>query len=521
MTSYGFNLTKPFASVVMALSGLLAAEHAAANIDQTLNDVTAPVAKALASVVFYKINLMGADIPLVVLWLITASIFFTVYFKFLNVRGFRHAFHIVRGDHSKQEHPGEVSHFQALATAVSGTVGIGNIGGVAIAISVGGPGAAFWMVIAGILGMSTKFVECTLGTMLRRENPDGSVSGGPMYYLEFAFSRLGLKRTGKWIGSFYAVGIVIGCMGIGNMFQSNQAYTQVVNVTGGAEASWFADKGWLFGLILALSVAMVIIGGIKSIARVTSKIVPFMAVFYCVGATTIIAMNYDAIPTALSMIVHGAFDNDAIAGGILGVIILGFQRAVFSNEAGIGSAPIAHSAVRTDNPITEGYVSLLEPFIDTVVISSLSALVIVTTMVYEPGFFTGLGGIEMTSHAFERNISGSSIFIAIAGFLFAYSTMIAWAYYGMKGWTYLVGEGNKGELLFKLVFCCSVVLGCSMQLQSVLEISDALVFLICTPNILGLYMLAPLVKKKLIQYQHALKQETLNESTAAFMKEQA
>ncbi len=501
-------LTPTLFPACLSLAGMMVAGHAEASIDQTLNDLAAPVAKALSFLVFYKIQMMGAELPLVVLWLITASVFFTFYFNFLNVRGFRHAISIVRGDHSTKGQTGEISHFQALATAVSGTVGIGNIGGVAIAISVGGPGAAFWMVIAGILGMSTKFIECTLGTMFRRENADGSVSGGPMYYLEYAFSRLGLMRTGKLIGSFYALGIVIGCMGIGNMFQSNQAYTQVVNVTGGFQSSWLSDKGWLFGVILALSVALVIIGGIKSIAKVTSKIVPFMALFYCVGALTILVMNHVAIPAALQMIVQGAFDSDAVAGGILGVIILGFQRAVFSNEAGIGSAPIAHSAVRTDNPITEGYVSLLEPFIDTVIISSLSALVIVTTMVFEPGFFTGLGGIEMTSHAFERNIPGSPIFIAIAGFLFAYSTMIAWAYYGLKGWTYLVGEGRNRELLFKLVYCCSVVVGCSMQLQSVLDISDALVFLICTPNILGLYMLAPLVKEKLIQYQDSLTQKS-------------
>ena len=270
----------------------------------------------------------------------------------------------MRGDYSNPAHPGEVSHFQALATAVSGTVGVGNIGGVAVAISIGGPGATFWMILAGLLGMSTKFVECALGTIYRREHSDGSVSGGPMYYLERGLKEKGLKRLGSFMAKFYAIGIVISCLGIGNMFQSNQAYVQFVNVTGGTNGSWFHDKGWLFGLIIALAVGIVIIGGIKSIARVTEKLVPFMAILYVLSALTIITMNYEALPSAFLAIFNGAFSPEALSGSALGVMIVGFQRAVFSNEAGIGSAAIAHSAVRTAEPITEGYVALLEPFID-------------------------------------------------------------------------------------------------------------------------------------------------------------
>ncbi len=411
---------------------------------------------------------------------------------------------LVKGDYSDPGHAGEVTHFQALATAVSGTVGIGNIGGVAVAISVGGPGATFWMILAGFLGMSTKFIECTLGVMYRRENPDGSVSGGPMYYLEKGFANKGWGRFGKAIGSFYALGIVIGCMGIGNMFQSNQAYVQFVNVTGGEANSWFADKGWLFGAVLALVVASVIIGGIKSITRVTGKLVPFMAVFYCASALTIIAFNFEALPFAFNAIIQGAFSAEGMSGGAIGVMIVGFQRAVFSNEAGIGSASIAHSAVRTNEPITEGYVSMLEPFIDTVVICTMTALVIVTTFYYVPDFTEGLGGIEMTSAAFERNISWSPYLIAVAGILFAFSTMISWSYYGLKGWTYLVGEGRMADLGFKAVFCFFVALGCTIKLDAVLDFSDALVFVICVPNILGLYILAPLVKSELKSYQARL-----------------
>ena len=352
--------------------------------------------------------------------------------------------------------------------------------------------------------MSTKFVECALGTWYRRENPDGSVSGGPMYYLERGLRERGIPRIGKFMAKFYAVGIVVGCMGIGNMFQSNQAYVQFVNVTGGIDNSWFSDKGWLFGLVIAGVVAAVVIGGIKSIARVTEKVVPFMAIFYVICALVIIGMNYEALPFAFGAIIDGAIHPQAVKGGALGVMIIGFQRAVFSNEAGIGSAAIAHSAVRTNEPVTEGFVALLEPFIDTVVICTLTALVIVTTLYYDPTFTQGLGGIEMTSHAFERNISWSPYTIAIAGILFAFSTMIAWSYYGLKGWTYLVGESRSADIGFKSVFCLFVVLGCSIQLSAVLDFSDALVFVICVPNILGLYILAPVLMRHLNAYRSKL-----------------
>ncbi len=478
--------------------------QSADGIDSVIDAAVQPLTTLISSVVFFTVPLLGADLPLVVLWLIAGGVFFTGYFGFINIRGFRHSLRLVRGDYAHPAHPGEVSHFQALATAVSGTVGIGNIGGVAVAISIGGPGATFWMILAGVLGMSTKFVECALGTIYRREHPDGSVSGGPMYYLERGLKEKSLQRLGKFMARFYAAGIVIGCLGIGNMFQSNQAYVQFVNVTGGLDGSWFNDKGWLFGLMIASAVALVIVGGIRSIARVTEKLVPFMAAFYILSALTIIGMNYEALPFSIMAIVNGAFDPDALGGSALGIMIVGFQRAVFSNEAGIGSAAVAHSAVRTNEPITEGYVALLEPFIDTVVICTMTALVIITTLYYDPNFVQGLGGIEMTSAAFERRISWAPFSIAIAGILFAFSTMIAWSYYGLKGWTYLVGESRVADLGFKAVFCVFVVVGCSVQLSAVLDFSDALVFLICVPNILGLYLLAPILKRKLEIYNARL-----------------
>lgn len=467
-----------------------------AGIDESINNATAPVARWVGEVVFFKIPIFGAQLPVVVLWLIVGAVFFTFYMKFVNLRGFRHAIHLVRGDYADPKSAGEVSHFQALATAVSGTVGIGNIGGVAVAVTVGGAGATFWLIVAGFLGMSTKFVECTLGVKYRNENPDGSVSGGPMYYLRKGFADRGMDGFGRYIGAFYAIGIFIGALGIGNMFQSNQAYVQLNHVFGGG----LDGLGWLVGLILAVVVFSVIVGGIKSIAKVTEKIVPFMAVFYCVFAVIVILINYASLPAAIGNIFTGALTPDGVAGGALGAMIIGFQRAVFSNEAGIGSASIAHSAVRTNEPVTEGYVSLLEPFIDTIVICTITALVIGTTNVAQPGFAGDATGVAMTSMAFERQFSWFPIPLAFAAVLFAFSTMIAWSYYGLKGWTYLFGESDRMQTTYKVIFCAFVALGCMVQLGPLLDISDAFVFLICVPNILGLYFLAPVVKREMEDY---------------------
>ncbi|MGB0900602.1 alanine/glycine:cation symporter family protein [Halocynthiibacter sp.] len=471
-----------------------------AGIDETINEITKPLASFIGSVVFVKIPLFGAELPIVVLWLVIGAVFFTVYMGFINLRGFGHAIKLVRGDYADPNSSGEVSHFQALATAVSGTVGIGNIGGVAVAVTVGGAGATFWLIVAGLLGMSTKFVECTLGVKYRLENEDGSVSGGPMYYLDKGFSELGMAGFGRFMGIFYAVGICIGALGIGNMFQSNQAYVQLNTVANGA----LDGMGWLVGLILAAVVFAVIIGGIKSIARVTEKVVPFMAVFYCAFAIIVILMNFTALPQAISNIFTGAFTGEGVAGGALGALIIGFQRAVFSNEAGIGSASIAHSAVKTSEPVTEGYVSLLEPFIDTIVICTITALVIGTSQVMDPNFAGDATGVAMTSAAFERQFSWFPTPLAIAALLFAFSTMISWSYYGLKGWTYLFGEGASSQMVYKVIFCVFVALGCMVQLGPILDISDALVFLICVPNILGLYFLAPIVKKEMQKYQAKL-----------------
>jgi AGCS family alanine or glycine:cation symporter len=476
-----------------------AAGVSAESFDQQVEALVRPLANGLASVVFFKINLFGQPFPLIVLWLAVAALFFTFYFGFLNIRGFGLAIRHVKGHYHNPEANGEISHFQAVATAISGTVGIGNIGGVAVAIAVGGPGAAFWLFLAGFLAMSTKLVECTLGVKYRRDNPDGSVSGGPMYYLERYLGDRGAPRWGKALGVFYAVSLVIGCFGIGNMFQSNQAYVQFVVITGGEE-SFFADKGWLFGLLIAVAVGVVIIGGIKSIARVAGHVVPFMGILYAISAVIIIAMSWRHIPGALGLIFDNAFSLQSATGGMVGAMIVGFQRALFSNEAGIGSAPIAHSAVQTDDPASEGLVSLLEPFIDTMVICTLTSLVIVTTA-YPTGLMdSGLEGIALTSAAFEHHVSWAPYPLAVAALLFAFSTSISWSYYGLKGWTYLFGEGRFTEIVFKAVFCAFIALGCMIQLTAVLDFSDAMVFLIAVPNIIGLYLYAPEVKREVNDY---------------------
>ena len=466
-------------------------------MDQLIDAAIQPVADIVSAFIFASVPLLGADVPLIVVWLVAGGVFFTVYLRFVNVRGFAHALRIVSGRYADPNDPGEISQFQALTTAVSGTVGIGNIAGVAVAISVGGPGATFWMIVAGLLGMSTKFAECTLGVRYRRDNPDGSVSGGPMYYLERGLADRGRPRLGRALGAFYAASIVVGCVGIGNMFQSNQATAIFLDV---ADVAFLSDNAWLMGVVLAALVGLVIVGGIKSIANTTSKLVPAMAGLYVVAALAVLGLNAARIPAACAAIWTGAFAPDGIAGGLLGVAIVGFRRAVFSNEAGLGSAAIAHSTARTPEPVSEGFVALLEPFIDTVVICTMTALVIVTT-VYDPALAHGdVSGIELTTRAFASTVAWAPTPLAVIALLFAYSTMLAWAYYGLKAFTYLVGEGRIRDLGFKLFFCLCVILGSSIDLRALLQLSDALIFVMAIPNLLGLYFLAPVVKREMNRY---------------------
>lgn len=446
-------------------------------------------------------NPLKSQIPMIVAWLLLGAVFFTIYMGFINIRGFKHALDVVRGKFDNPDDSGEVTHFQALTTALSATVGLGNIASVAIAIVIGGPGATFWMILAGLLGMSTKFVECTLGVKYRNIDKTGQVSGGPMYYL---FK--GMKdRKMKWLGAFLAVVFAVlavgGSFGGGNMFQANQAFAQFKMIYPA-----IGDYGWVFGTVLAIMVGLVIIGGIKSIARVTDKIVPFMAILYVGTAIIIVIMNISHVGEAFRLIFEGAFSPDAMKGGFIGVLIVGFQRAAFSNEAGAGSAAIAHSAVKTEEPISEGFVALLEPFVDTVVICTMTALVIVFTGSYlNPD---GLEGSELTSQAFGSVFTWFPYLLVVAIFLFAFSTMISWSYYGLKSWDYLFGGFSEKWLgsrkyssnSFRIIFLVFIVIGASSTMGAVTDFSDMMILSMGLPNILGLIIMAPEVKRDLKSY---------------------
>ncbi|MFT6692230.1 MAG: AGCS family alanine or glycine:cation symporter [Colwellia sp.] len=476
----------------------LSATGAELTIDQQIDQLLIPVADLFTSIIFYSVDVAGTQFPLIVLWLIVAAVIFTVYFGFLNIRGFSHSCKVIRGDFSNPDDPGEVSHFQALTTALSGTVGLGNIAGVAIAVSIGGPGATFWMIIAGFMGMSTKFLECTLGVKYRRINAQGQVHGGPMYYLKDGLAELGFKKLGKVLASFFAVCCVVASLCGSNMLQSNQAFQQFV-IAMGNETSFWADKGWLFGSILAVVIGVVIIGGIKSIVKVTEKVVPLMAGLYLSAALFVLAYHYTEIPHAVSLIINGAFNPTGVVGGIIGVMIQGFKRSTFSSEAGVGAASIAHATASTKEPVREGYVALLEPFIDTIVICTITALVIVITGAYQTT--EGIDGVALTSRAFASVIWWFPYVLSVAVLMFAISTMISWAYYGSIAWGYLVGESKVLDLLYKVVFCMCTALGASVSLNAVIAISDSMFFSMAIANIIGLYFLAPQVKVDLKQYQ--------------------
>lgn len=439
-------------------------------------------------------------IPFIVVWLVLGAIFFTLRMRFINAKGFKHAIHLVQGKYSDPatQDVGEVSHFQALTTALSATVGLGNIAGVAVAITLGGPGATFWMIVAGLIGMSSKFVECTLGVKYRKVGQNGEISGGPMHYLSEGLKRKNLGGLGKVLAVIFAILCIGGSFGGGNMFQANQAFAQL-----STEFPSLQGSGFWFGIVLALMVGVVIVGGIKSIAKVTDKIVPFMAGLYVLFSIIIIGMNITNVGDVFVEIFNGAFNSPAIKGGVIGVLIVGFQRAAFSNEAGVGSASIAHSASKTNEPVSEGIVALLEPFVDTVVVCTMTALVLVFTG-YADGS-TGLQGAELTSAAFGSVFPWFSLVLVLAIFLFAFSTMISWSYYGLKAWTYLFGNSNSMTYLYKAIFLVFIVIGSSVGLGAVLDFSDLMILGMAFPNILGLVLLSKEVRQDMISYFERVK----------------
>ncbi len=467
----------------------------------TLDNIFKPLVDNIAKVIFFDVSKIfgqNNELPFIVIWLIFGALFFTFKMNFINLRGFNHAISLVKGDYHDPNNKGEVSHFQALTTALSGTVGLGNIAGVAIAISLGGPGATFWMIIAGLIGMSSKFVECTLGVKYRKIDENGVVSGGPMYYLKDGLAKKNFPNLGKFLAILFAILCVGGSIGGGNMFQANQAFAAFKTVFPA-----MSNFGPIFGLFLAIMVGVVIIGGIKSIAKVTEKIVPFMAAIYVGAALIIIGYHFADLHIVFSKIIKGAFSPEAGLGGFVGVLIVGFKRAAFSNEAGVGSASIAHAAAKTKEPVSEGMVALLEPFIDTIVICTITAIVIIIT-----GSYTnvgGLGGSELTSQAFGSVIWWFPYILTIAIFLFAFSTIISWSYYGLKSWTFLFGQSKTTELTYKILLMFFVVVGSSVNLGSVLDFSDMMILAMAFPNIIGLLFLSSEVKEDLKTYFEKVK----------------
>ncbi|MDA9002239.1 alanine:cation symporter family protein [Flavobacteriaceae bacterium] len=502
-------------------------------IDQIIDEKFGNATGWFVDFIFYKIPFSeNVQIFWVLFPLILGATYFTIYFKFINFRGFITSINIVRGKYDDLDHhasfpsaedsssvsnavkseaiegpEGEVTHFQALTAALSATVGLGNIAGVAIAVSIGGAGATFWMIVAGFLGMASKFVECTLGVKYRDIDENGTVYGGPMYYLTKGLKSKGLEKLGKVLAVIFAIFVIGGSFGGGNMFQVNQAFQLVENITGG-EASFLHGKGWLFGLVMAVLVGIVIIGGIKKIAKVTDKIVPFMVVIYVSASLFVILSNYTMIGDAFSQIFNGAFSPEGVAGGAIGVLVQGFKRAAFSNEAGVGSASIAHSAVKTKYAASEGLVALLEPFIDTVVVCTMTALVLIITgnVAAENSSLNDAQAILLTSGAFESVISWFPYVLTIAVVLFAFSTMISWSYYGFQGWAYLFGRSKKMEYLYKIIFCLFVIVGSAASLGSVIGFSDAMIFAMMVPNMVGIVILAPKVKKELVRFMDAIKE---------------
>lgn len=476
------------------------------SIDKRIDRFFQPATDTFNKVIFFPIYTSAekdADgnakwkVPFILIWLGGAAFLLTLYFRFVNIRSFGLAMRTVRGFYSKGDEPGEITHFQALASAVSGTVGLGNIAGVAIAINKGGPGAAFWMVVLGLCGMTSKFAECTLGVKYRRIDADGRVHGGAMMYLTRGLAERGFGPLGRILAVVFAVLCVAGSFGGGNMFQINQAASQVVNITGGPDG--FMDHNrWLIGLIVAVIVGLVIIGGITRIAIVTSRLVPIMTILYVVGCLIVFFHHAARIFPTFELIFSSAFQTSAVAGGVLGVMLIGIQRAAFSNEAGVGSAPIAHAAAKTRFPASEGVVALLEPFVDTVIICTMTALVVICTGDY---LDTGKDGITMTSESFATVIPWFTFILSAAVILFALSTLITWSYYGLQAWKFLFGKSRVSDAVYKILFCLVVIVGAAMAPGNVIDFSDAALLGMCFPNLIGVFILLPVVRAELDRYR--------------------
>ncbi len=469
-------------------------------IDTTINSALEPLANSISKIVFFELNLInGISIPFLVIWLILGSLIFTIYLNFVNFTGLKHTWDVLGGKYRSINSEGEINSFQALTTAISGTVGLGNIAGVGVAIATGGPGAAVWMTLAGFLGMSSKFLEASLGMIYRKRSKTGELIGGPMFYLSRGLKEYRkLPLVGSILSVLYCIMCICGVLGGGNMLQANQSYQQLVNVTGGIEHSYFADKAWLFGLVLAIFVGFVIIGGLSKIAKVTEKLVPMMGLIFIGSGLIIIFVHLNDLPEAIMLMLRDAFTARGVTGGIIGSMIVGLRRSAFSSEVGVGFTAIAHAPVKNDKPVSEGFVSMLEPFIDTVVVCNTTALVIVITKTY---LQTELDGVTLTSTAFASVMPWFPYVLTLAVLMFAFSTLISYSYYGLRAWCYLFGDNSIISLSFKIIFLLCIIIGSTMDLRAVINFSDAMFFAMTFINFSGIYLLAPLIKSELNKFK--------------------
>ncbi len=497
--------------LILLTAMFLGASQLALAAPTGLNDFFASVNGALASVLFFDVMPGEAKMPFIVGWLVVGAVYLTLRFGFVNLRMMGHAYQVIRGHYQSPEDRGEVTPFQALSAALSATVGLGNIAGVAIAVSIGGPGATFWMIVAGFFGMTSKFTEVTLAQMYRQFRPDGHVLGGAMEYLSKGFAEHGWARLGKGLALLFAVFCVGASMGGGNAFQVSQALGAVQNVL-----PFFETYPWVFGVFMGGAVALVIIGGIRSIARAAEAIVPTMVFIYVSACLYIILSHIADIPDAMMSILHGAFSATSVAGGFVGVLVVGFQRAAFSSEAGIGSAAIAHSAASVRYPVRQGFVALYEPFIDTIVICTMTALVIVLTGVWDAPQYHHLvessKGAALTAVAFGSVLSWFPVILSISVVLFAYSTMISWSYYGERCWTYIFGE--RYSMVYRILFIMVIVLASLVSAGNILDFSDLLLLAMAFPNFLALYLLQGKVATALKEYRSKLKNGDMDREVA-------
>ncbi|MBV7282127.1 alanine:cation symporter family protein [Corynebacterium sp. TAE3-ERU30] len=471
----------------------------AKSVDSVIQSVFGPIVDVMEKVVFFSIPVGGAQLPLVVVWLLLAGLFCTFFLRVRPIRDAAQTMHVIRGRLAKKSDPGEVTSFQAFATELAGTVGLGNIAGVAVAIGAGGPGASFWIVLAGVIGMAVKMAEATLSQMFRRVNSDGTISGGPMYYLSDGLASVGKAKLGKVLGMTYAIGFAIAAFGAGNIFQANQVALHVIEITGGSE-SFFSGNAWLIGVILAIPAAVVIIGGIQSISNWTSRMVPLMAVLYVVGVLTVLAVNFDKLGSAFSLIISGAFTPEGVTGGVIGVMVIGIQRALFSNVAGVGTAGFAHSATKNQNATEEGLTAAWEPFVDSVVVCTLTSLAIITTGVYQNASDEG---VMMATGAFATVNQGFTYVLSLCIVIFAFSTLLSYAYYGQKAAGYVFNNSKKAEMAYKIGYLIMIVVGAAVSLDTVVRFSDAAFFFVAIPNILGIYLLAGPLRREIAGYRKA------------------